>query len=89
MDSEQKSRQGDSVRGSDRNVQVKEAVHSGIRDLVRKEKDISLFAHLLVPLEVEPPREIPDAEKILRDRKEKQIKMREMVRTQHPFALIV
>lgn len=40
MDTEQKSRQGDSVRGSERkenlNIQVKESVHSGIRDLVRK-----------------------------------------------------
>lgn len=33
-----------------------------------------------MPLEVDPPREIPDSEKILRDRKEKQLKMKELVR---------
>jgi hypothetical protein len=36
--------------------------------------------HNLIPLDVDPPREIPDQEKILRDRKEKQLKMKELVR---------
>jgi hypothetical protein len=33
-----------------------------------------------IPLDVPPPREIPETEKHLRDRKEKQMKMKELVR---------
>ena len=33
----------------------------------------------LVPLEVEPPREVPEEERLLRERKEKQLKVRELV----------
>jgi hypothetical protein len=33
----------------------------------------------LIPLDVEPPREIPEEERLLRDRKDKQLKMRELV----------
>lgn len=51
-------------------------------------KDQSLFAHLLVPLEVDPPRDIPDSEKILRDRKEKQLKMKELVSLDNLLALL-
>lgn len=34
----------------------------------------------MVPLEVEPPRDIPDDERIMRDRKERQLKIKENVR---------
>ncbi len=34
-----------------------------------------------MPLDTEPPREIPDDERILRDRKERQMKLKEAVMT--------
>lgn len=38
------------------------------------------LSSLLMPLEVEPQREIPEDERVLRERKEKQLKLKEVVR---------
>ena len=43
----------------------------------------------MIPLEVEPPRVISDEEKILRDRKEKQLKMKEHVNTQRLIVILL
>jgi len=43
----------------------------------------------LIPLDVEPPREVPEDERILRDRKEKQLKVKEVVSDKYILSLFV
>ena len=72
-DSDSRSKMGDSVREkTDRkeNVSLFQTMNKSMTQALAN----------LVPLDVEPPREITEEERLLRERKEKQLKVRELVR---------
>ena len=70
-DSDTRSKLGDSMREkTDRNASL-------FGQTANKSMTQTLAS--LVPLEVEPPREVPEEERLLRERKEKQLKVRELV----------
>ncbi|CDW71484.1 UNKNOWN [Stylonychia lemnae] len=74
-DQDQKSRLGDSMRErSERKENQNINVNLSSQNTLANNQN----TYNLIPLDVDPPREIPDQEKILRDRKERQLKMKEL-----------
>jgi len=68
-----RSKMGDSMREkTDRKENINVSLYQTMN------KSMIQFTNL-IPLEVEPPREISEEERLLRDRKEKQLKVKELV----------